>query len=116
MIRLLTDENVDGRLIRGLVRQNPELDIVRAHDVGLAGADDPRVLDWAAREGRVLLTHDFETMIGFAYDRVTRGEPMPGVVVVSQSLSIGRAIEEIRVFAEASADGEWEGQVQHLPL
>ena len=115
MIRLLADETVDGRLIRGLRQQNPGLDLVRAQDVGLAGVDDRIVLEWAAREGRVLLTHDIKTMIGFAYERAARGEPMPGVVAVNQSVAIGRAVHDVRVFVEASVEGEWEGQVQYLP-
>lgn len=116
MIRLLADENVDGRLIRGLLQQSPGLDLVRAQDVGLAGVGDQLVLEWAAREGRVVLTHDVKTMIGFAYNRAARGEPMPGVVVLDQSVPIGRAIREVRLFVEGSVEGEWEGQVQYLPF
>ena len=41
---------------------------------------------------------------------------MPGVFEISQSLSIGQAIEEVLVLAECSFEGEWEGQVRRLPL
>jgi hypothetical protein len=41
---------------------------------------------------------------------------MPGVFAVSQSLQIGRAIEAILILAECSYEGEWEGQIRHLPL
>jgi len=34
-VRLLTDENFNGAILRGLVRRLPELDIVRVQDVGL---------------------------------------------------------------------------------
>ena len=43
-IRLLADENFNGGIIRGLLRRNPEVDLVRVQDVGLLGADDPAVL------------------------------------------------------------------------
>ena len=69
------------------------LDIVRIQDAGLSGADDLTILDWAAREGRVLLTHDIATMAGFAYQRVSAGLYMPGVLEVSRSISVGTAIE-----------------------
>ena len=46
-----------------------DVDIVRVQDVGLAGSPDPAILAWAASEGRVLLTHDRETVPGFAYDQ-----------------------------------------------
>jgi hypothetical protein len=41
---------------------------------------------------------------------------MPGVFVVSQSVPIARAIEDLLILAECSRESEWEGQVRHLPL
>ena len=41
---------------------------------------------------------------------------MSGVFELKQSVAIGTAIEEILFLAEASSTGEWEGQVQYLPL
>ncbi len=58
MIKLVSDENFDGDVLRGLLRRLPELDVVRVQDAGLAGTPDPIILDWAAREQRILLTHD----------------------------------------------------------
>ena len=75
-----------------------------------------RVLDWAAQEGRVLLTHDVSTMTAHVAARVRAGLPMPGVLAISQSCPIGKAIEEILLLAECSFEGEWEGQVRYLPL
>ena len=62
MLRLLADENLNNDIVRGLRRRLPGLDLVRVQDVGLSGADDPTILAWAAREGRVMLTHDVSTM------------------------------------------------------
>ena len=116
MLRLAADENFNNDIVRGLWRRKSELDIVRIQDVGLSGADDPTVLEWAAREGRVLLTHDVTTMTGYAYERVRAGQPMPGVFEVSRAVPIGLAIEDILLLAECSLEGEWEGQVRYLPL
>lgn len=41
---------------------------------------------------------------------------MLGMFVVGQDVSIGQAIEEILMLAECSEEGEWEGQILHLPL
>jgi hypothetical protein len=38
--KLLTDEDFDNRILRGLLRRLPELDIVRVQDVGLGGEHD----------------------------------------------------------------------------
>lgn len=51
-----------------------------------------------------------------AYARVSSGLPMPGMFAVSHSLPIAQAIEEILLLVECSLEGEWEGQVRHLPL
>ena len=116
MLRLAADENFNNDIVRGLMRRQPELDIVRLQDVGLCGVDDSTVLEWAAQEGRVLLTHDVSTITKYAYERVWAGQPMPGVFEVSRDVSIGCAIEDILLLAECSLDGEWERQVHYLPL
>jgi hypothetical protein len=117
VIRLCADENFNNKILRGLLRQNLQLDIVRIQDVpDLLGADDKTLLAWAAQEGRVLLTHDVKTLAGFAFARVDAGERMPGVIEVSRAVSIGQAIEDILLLATCSQEGEWEGQVIYLPL
>ncbi|MGA9774043.1 MAG: DUF5615 family PIN-like protein [Blastocatellia bacterium] len=116
MLKLAADENFNNDIIRGLLRRKPELNIVRVQDAGLSGADDPSVLEWAAQEGRVLLTHDVSTITGYAYERVMEGKSMPGVFEVNRSVPIGTAIEDILLLAECSFEGEWEGQIRYLPL
>lgn len=116
MLLLAADENFNNNIVRGLLRRNPDLDVVRIQDVGLSGADDPDILEWTAQEGRILLTHDVSTITHFAYERVRAGKPMPGVFEVSRSVPVGVAIEDILLLAECSLDGEWEGQVRYLPL
>ena len=102
--------------MRGVLRRNPETDILRAQDAGLSGVGDPEVLEWAAREGRVLFTHDASTMTRHAYDRIRAGLPMPGVFEIPQNLPVGRAIEEVLLVAELSLEDEWANQVRYLPL
>ena len=116
MLRLAADENLSNDIIRGLRRRQAGLDLVRVQDVGLSGADDSTVLEWAAGHGRVLLTHDASTLTHFAYDRVRCGKPMPGVFEVRRSLPVATVIEDILLLAECSLAGEWEGQVRYLPL
>jgi hypothetical protein len=116
MLRLAADENFNNDIVRGIVRRNPTVDIVRVQDAGLTGADDPTVLAWTAQAQRVLLTHDVETITHYAYERVRAGQPMPGVFEVSRTIPLGQAIEDILLIAECSLEGEWEGQVRYLPL
>lgn len=116
MLSFIADENFNIHIVNGVLRRLPTVDIVRVQDAGLAGADDPSVLEWAANEGRVLLTHDVNTLSAFAYQRIARGLPMPGEFEVSLKVPISAAIEDILLLAECSVEGEWEGQVNYLPF
>ena len=116
MIRLAADENFNGIIVRGLLRRNPSLDILRVQDTEISEADDPTVLEWAARQGRVLITHDVNTIPRFVYERIRAGQPMPGVFEVSDSMPVGQAIEDLLLLAEGSEEGEWEGQILYIPL
>lgn len=116
MLRFAADENFNNVIVRGLRRRRPELDVIRVQDAGLSGADDPAVLRWAAREDRVLLTHDVTTMTRHAYDLVRDGETMAGVLEVRRSVPVGQAIDEILLVAECSSPEDWNHQVRYLPL
>ena len=102
LLRLAADENFNNAIVRGVIRRNPEVDIVTIQESGLSGASDESVLEWAADNGRILLTHDVSTMTKFAYERIERGLPMPGVLEVNQTLAVGAAIEDILLLAECS--------------
>jgi hypothetical protein len=116
MLRLIADENFNGDILRGLLLRDAGVDVVRVQDVDLAGADDPRVLAWAAANGRILLTHDRASMPAFAFSRVAAGEPMPGVFAMSDRMPVGEAIREIQLILACSEQAEWNGRVVHLPF
>ncbi len=116
MLRWVADENFNNDIIRALLRRKPDIDIVRIQDVGLSGADDPTLLEWAAREGRVLLTHDTATVPKYAYERASLWQRMPGVFIVPHDARIHQVIEDIILLTECSTEDEWEGQVYYLPL
>lgn len=115
-MKLLADENFRGSIVRGLLRRLPHLDFVRVPDVGLGEADDPDILTRAANEGRIVLTHDAATFIGFAYKRVAAGLAMAGIIEVRQNRPIGEVLEDLLLLIGASRDDEWFGQVIYLPL
>ena len=85
-------------------------------DVWSSGFPDEKVLEWAAKEGRVLLTQDVATITSFAYKRLLKGQRMPGVFEVVRGFIIGELIEELLLIDECSVEGEWEGRIVFLPL
>ena len=116
MLLLIADENFNNTIVRGLLRVKPDLDIVRVQDIGLSSADDLAVLEWAAQEDRILLTHDVSTITKYAYERVTAGKYMPGVIEVNRSVPIGVAIDDILLITETFQSRELQGQVMYLPI
>lgn len=116
MLRFAADENFNNDILRGLKRRDDSVDVIRVQDMDLSGASDPEILEWAAHEGRIVLSHDVATMVGFAYDRVKADEPMPGLVEVNRTVPLAEVIDDLLLLAHGSLDGEWEGQVLYIPL
>lgn len=115
--RFLADENFDGRLLRALQRRISDVDVLRVQDTHLAGADDPTVLEWAAAEGRVVLTHDLATFIGFACERLEAKLAMPGVIAVqTRGRSMGRVVEDLELLLTAAEPRDFGGQILFVPL
>jgi hypothetical protein len=111
MLRLASDADVHGDILRGLRRRRPDIDLVRAQDALLGGTPDPEVLAWAAADARVLITNDRNTMVGFAYQRIAAGEPVPGLIATTNEQSIGEAIDDILLIAEYMPQEEIRDQV-----
>jgi predicted nuclease of predicted toxin-antitoxin system len=111
MLRLASDADVHGAIIRGLHLRLPQLDLVRAQDALPEGTPDPEVLAWAASEGRVLITNDRDTMVGFAYRRAAAGEPSPGLIVTTMRQSIGSIIDDIQLITEYMTEEAIRDQV-----
>src|SRR5207237_4246863 len=117
MLRLASDADVHGDIIRGLRRRSPDIDLVRVQDALPERTPDPEVLAWAAAEDRILITNDRNTMVGFAYQRVAAGEPVPGLIATTNDQSIGAAIDDIAIVAEYMPGDEIKDQVVvFLPL
>ncbi len=115
MLRVATDENFDGRVLRALLNRLPGLDVVRIQDSEVSGAADMQVLTWAAREGRVLLTRDRRTMIQPVRERISAGKPVSGVILLRRA-PIGRIIEDLKLAISVYENADLRDQVVYLPL
>ena len=116
MIRLLTDENFNQKIVRGLRLRLPQLDLISVRDTDLASQPDMLLLHWAAKENRAILTHDIRTMAPYAEQLVALSEPMAGVILVPQSLRIGRAIDDLELIVECYSESDMRDQIKRLPL
>ncbi|MBZ0274810.1 MAG: DUF5615 family PIN-like protein [Anaerolineae bacterium] len=115
-MKFFADENFRGDILRKLLTELPELDIVRVQDTPLSGAKDEHLLAEAAKQGAVLITHDVQTITKHAYDRVRAGLPMPGVIEVTQDIPIGLAVADLVLLIGASTPADFENRVWFVPL
>jgi len=115
-VRLLTDEDVRGQIVAGLRRHHATIDLIDVRDVGLDSTPDPIVLEWAATQGRVVVTQDEETMIAAGYQRIGESLPFPGMILAPLRCPVGRAIRDIAELIARIDDRPIEGRVVHLPL
>ena len=118
--RFLLDANTSKALSRALARHVPELDVLRLQDTPVAEAPDPEVLEFAAAQGRVLVSRDKRTLRDFARERVEAGKSMPGLLLVRRAFldrqaGIGVLVKELKLIAGASTPSEWEGVVEFIP-
>ena len=113
--RFQADENLNGKIIAGLLRREPAVDIKTAKEANLLGRDDPDVLAAAAQASRILVSHDRDTMPGH-FAQFIRSTSSPALLVVSQTMDIGEAIEQILIVWAASEAHEWINRVGYMPV
>lgn len=114
-IRFQADADFNEDIVSGVLRRVPEIDFQTSNEAHLEGLTDLEVLTAAARERRVLVTHDRRTMpLHFASFIET--EVSPGVLVVSQHAGIPRIIEELILIWVASQAEEYANSIRTLPL
>jgi hypothetical protein len=115
-MRFAADENFNGTLLKQLRQRFPHLDIVRVQDTAMYQASDPALLEWAANEDRIILTHDVQTLVGYAYERVEQGLPMLGVLLIPEKLDIGEALADLELAIGAGNPNDFRDQVTFIPM
>ncbi|MGG6267660.1 DUF5615 family PIN-like protein [Leptolyngbya sp. AN03gr2] len=114
-IRFQADADLRQAIVTGVTRRQPNLDFQSANEAELEGLKDPEVLALAARQGRVLVTHDRKTM-PTEFGQFIVSQTSSGVLILSQNLPIGEAIDAIILIWEASVSEEWVNQIMTFPF
>ncbi len=113
--RFLADADLHPQIVLGLKRVEPELDFETAQAAALRGVPDPEVLQIATEKNRVLVSHDRRTMPS-AFYAFLRTRESSGLILISQSFPIGRAIEELQICYHNLEAEEFANQILYLPL
>ena len=114
-IRFQADADFNNIIVAAAVRRFPEIDFRGAVLAGLAGLTDAEVLALAAKDGRVLVTHDQTTMPAH-FGMFIGSTKSPGVIVVPQSLATRQVVDELALIWGATDAEEWVNRIVYLPI
>lgn len=114
-VKFQADADLDGRLIRGLVRAYREIDIRTSASVGLTGLDDLAVLRIASESKRILVSQDRRTMPGH-FSQFIQTKQSSGVIVLKAATPMSTAIEELALIWSASTPEEWINRLLWIPF
>ena len=114
-IKFLADEDLRRAIVLGLRRREPSANFMQAYEAGTAGKDDPTVLQIAAEQNRILVSHDVRTIPRHFRHFIAR-QASPGVILIPQKLPLSTAIEQLVMIWLASEAEEWVNQIRFLPL
>ena len=113
--RFQADADFNHKVILGLRRREPAIDFQDALFGDVIGLPDPDVLRKAAEFGRVLISHDRNTMPRH-FVRLLESRSSPGLVIVPQDLDIGAIIEDLLLIWAASVAEEWRDKIGYPPV
>ena len=114
-LRFQADNDLKFSIVRAVRRREPAIDFASAQEAGLHGVDDPDLLDRAAAGGRILVSHDVQTMLNHFRRHLVAGKSSPGLLVVSQGAAIGDVVDAIIVLWALAGPNDLCDQAYHLP-
>jgi len=94
VIKFQADADLRQAIVTGAIRREPSLNFRSANESRLEGIKNPEVLAIAARDNRVLVTYDRRTM-PTEFGKFITTQTSAGVLILSQNLPIGEAIDAI---------------------
>lgn len=114
-LRFQADTDFNQNIVTGILRRNPAIDFQSAFTAGLDGLDDRQVLELAAQSGRLLVSHDRRTLPQYFAEFMV-SQTSAGVLIVSQNLGIGTAIEALLQIWEISDAEDWTNRIMYIPF
>lgn len=113
--QFLADANFNHKILVGLRRRDPSIDFQTAEQGGTVGRSDAEVLLIAARKNRILVSHDRRTMPA-CFAEFIKTQTSPGVIIVSQDLDIGAAINDLLLISTGTTLEEWQNVLGFVPI
>jgi hypothetical protein len=114
-IRFLADADLNQAIVTRVLDREPAIDFLTANEAHLEGQCDPDVLEFAANQNRILVSHDTSTIPVYFSERILSGKVSPGVFLIHQRAHVGQVVEAILLAWSASNPEDWRAQIHYLP-
>lgn len=114
-IRFQADADLNQNIVTGVLRREAAIDFKTALAANLEGLPDEKVLEIAAEERRILVSHDRRTMPLHFADFIIENTSS-GVLIVSQDLPMLEVIDNLILIWAASDIEEWTNRLAYLPF
>ncbi len=114
--RFLADEDLRGTLIDAVRRMAPALEITTVVEEGWSSATDEEVLQQAWNHQWLVISHDVNTLKGFAERRIAEGRGIHGLFLSPQNRSNRQVAECLILIWNASEFEEWRDRIVYLPF
>ena len=114
-VRFQADADLKQAIVIATKRREPAIDFQTADEANLKAVEDPEVLLIAAREGRLLVSHDRRTM-PHHFAQFIRTNVSPGLLIASQHIPVAAVVENLVLIWTVTEAEEWTNQIKSLPL
>jgi hypothetical protein len=116
--KYLLDENLTPRLKKALLKQEPEMVVLRIGDICAPPlqTSDPDILVWCEAKGFFLVTNNRASMPVHLRDHLAAGRHVPGIFVLKPDATTPQIIDELILIWQAAKPDEYKDQLQYIPL
>ncbi|MDQ3697340.1 MAG: DUF5615 family PIN-like protein [Gemmatimonadota bacterium] len=106
-LRFLFDQHVSAPALRQL--REDGVDIVHVAEAGLSEADDPDILAWAVKDGRIVVTRNYRDFAPLVEAYGKQGLAFPGVLFFASSVrqsDVGHHVRALREWIRSATEAE----------
>jgi len=116
-LRFQADNDLNRLIVAATFRREPSLDFQTAQTAHLDFLGDEAVLERAASEGRILVTHDKRTMPRHFASFLARGNISPGVLlVIPQDAPLRLVVNELVLIWADDRREDWQNAITVIPF
>src|SRR4051794_17818612 len=122
--KILLDEDTRDRDIWKAIkhhnasRPDAALDVLRVGDKNAPplGTQDDDLIRLAAAAGRIIVSHDADTLVEQFYEYLNSGCELPGLIIMKRPYQLGRVVEDIALIVCGYDPDELINQCFYVPL